>query len=188
MLVERRIFPERIYFKEIEYPHKTNLIQYIRDYREQDLSGDNRTVNNERKGWYSNPIDSYDDTLQSFVDFVDQQLSETGLNNVFCKDLDLKIHSKGTYETVYLKHGHNNALTVNYWLYFPLKLQHETAEVRIINPNTYATPLYEKFQPMENMLLATPSHLLYEMLPYHEDVEAITVTMNYEWKDGQWHH
>ena len=180
-----KFFYTPVFIKTVSLHEKEELIKVCKAHRLNDnFDGydkgevDNRNLTS-HKGYYSDPFEPDETDMASELrDITSRYVAEIDFNS-YLKDFDFTISNK--YDTIYFKQSRKSSWVANYFLVLP-KTDIENREMRFHNPNSLGAPYYEKIVPKENMLVISPAHLYYEILPDGTESECINIRMYFEEK------
>lgn len=178
-----KFFYTPVFIKTVPLHEKEELIKVCKAHRLNDnFDGydkgevDNRNLTS-HKGYYSDPFEPDETDMASELrDITSRLVAEIDPSSVLV-NFDFTMTTQ--YDTIYFKENRRSSWVANYFLVLP-KTDFENKEIRLHNPNSLGTPYYEKIVPRENMLVITPAHLMYDVLPDHTKSECICIRMYFE--------
>ena len=175
-----KFFYTPVYIQSIPLHEKDELIKLCKAHRINDNFDDNKLDQrslSQDKGYYSMPFDAEETDMASELrDITSRLVAEIDPSSVLV-NFDFTMTTQ--YDTIYFKEKRRSSWVANYFLVLP-KTDFESKEIRLHNPNSLGIPYYEKIVPRENMLVITPAHLMYEVLPDHTKSECICIRMYFE--------
>jgi len=169
--------------------YKEQLIEDLIKYADEDIpiaDGDERIMNDGRKGYYSTAMTFVDcdiPSLKTFVLALQDKVQQEIDNDLFVADFGFNIHQKGTYQTLVnnpdveyngnyiLKCGPDNS---------GINMSELNGEYRLVNPNTFTKPIYHPVQAREDMFFVWPGSVMWEMLPNRTDNNRISIQLYIE--------
>ena len=159
-----KFFYTPVYIQSIPLQEKEELIKLCKAHRINDNFDDNeqdqRSLNQD-KGYYSMPFDAEETDMASELrDITSRLVAEIDPRSVLV-NFDFTMTTQ--YDTIYFKENRSSSWVANYFLVLP-KTGFEN----------------KKIVPRENMLVITPAHLMYEVLPDHTKSECICIRMYFE--------
>lgn len=168
---------------ELDDSFQTALIEDIQNYIKNDTGDNYRTMKDGRKGYYSTSMTYSNCKLQSLkmlVQTIEEKVITEIDPDVFVADFGLNSNATGTYQPI------ANDATVKYNCMFIIDCDADrpefNGEYRLINPNSYASPLYHPLPVNKYQLFVWPGPVFFEMLTYYGETDRLSLLLNFERK------
>lgn len=200
MLHKQKAFYTPFWQREFKYPQNEKIINWIHELKDHEFSNPElygtRTHDGNRKG-YQSPIFRWEkkhamsEHIDPLIDYITTLIKQQVDSNVKVLDYEFNISYYNTYHIISNHTTGQEKYNAIYILDLDEEYEQEMGHYenngtyRLINPNTYAHPLYWEVHTTKHMLTVLPSRVLYEMLPYHGEKPRVALQINYIYHQEQ---
>jgi hypothetical protein len=166
---------------ELDADFETALKSDILDYIKNDTGDKYRTMLDGRKGYYSTSMTYSNCKLHALKQLV-QTIEEKVITEIdpttVVGDFGINCNPTGTYQPII------NGTEVKYNCLYIIDCDADmgiaNGEYRLINPNSYASPLYHSVPVTKAQLYVWPGPVFYEMLSYYGTEDRLSLLINFE--------
>ena len=182
MFHKQKAFYTPIYSSNIDIneDYKKQVLTDIDAYVQSEDIEDDRQLFDGRKGYYSTEM-SFDNvkipSLNALVLALQDKIIEGVSGDLRITEYGININPHKTYQTII--NNSNDALYNGVYL-LQCGDQHGiyNGEMRLINPNTYQTPIYHSVLANEGLLYLWPGPVMYEVLPVKSLVDRVSIVLS----------